>query len=43
MPDFGGPFGKLPEPYNSKLKEYQVFKRNSQPRLRVQPPPRRWR
>ncbi|CAH8665224.1 unnamed protein product [Heterobilharzia americana] len=43
MPDFGGPFSRLPEPYLSKMREYQEMKRRAQPRIRVQPPPRRWR
>ncbi|KAK4474700.1 hypothetical protein MN116_001828 [Schistosoma mekongi] len=43
MPDFGGPFGRLPEPYETKAKEYRLYKRRCQPRVRVQPPPRRWR
>ncbi|CAH8575867.1 unnamed protein product [Schistosoma turkestanicum] len=43
MPEFGGQFGELPEPYNSKVKEYHASRRYLQPRSRVQPPPRRWR
>ncbi|KER33072.1 hypothetical protein T265_00970 [Opisthorchis viverrini] len=43
MPDFGGQFSCLPEPHNSRIKEFKIERRNRQPRLRVQAPPRRWR
>lgn len=43
MPDFGGPFSQLPEPYNSLVNEYRIFKRNRQRRVKVEAPPRRWR
>ncbi|CAH8871203.1 unnamed protein product [Trichobilharzia szidati] len=43
FPDLGGPFGKLPEAYLSKVREHQKAKRRTETRSRVQPPPRRWR